>query len=207
MTWHLRERPDAVGVAAARIEAALGVPAAHVEKDFWVTEALRAAVARSDAEGVTVVFKGGTSLSKAHRLINRFSEDVDLIVVVPADSQRAAHRCLKNITAAVAEVFVEEGVLDTTTATAGRKRTTRFTYPTTHKHGVLHPGVLLELGARGGTLPAQQMTIRSLIAEHGATVGLSTDFAEATPFVVRVLHPPPDAGREVDDPTPCCGCG
>lgn len=63
MRWRLREDPDAVGVAASTIEESTGIPAAHVEKDFWVTEALRAAAAQAASEETTIVFKGGTGPS------------------------------------------------------------------------------------------------------------------------------------------------
>ena len=188
MTWRLRDDPEAVGVAASAIEDSTGIPAAHVEKDFWVTEALRAAAERAASEETTIVFKGGTSLSKAHRLIRRFSEDIDLLVVVPGDSRNAADRCLKSITAAVGEALGVEGDVDTATATKGRKRTTRFEYPIRHRHDGLRPSVLLELGARGGMLPANAMTICSLITEHSGEVGLDMGFEEAAPFQIRVLH-------------------
>lgn len=52
---------------------------AVVEKDFWVCYALDHLFHRSGfAE--SMVFKGGTSLSKAFGLIERFSEDIDLIL-------------------------------------------------------------------------------------------------------------------------------
>jgi len=54
----------------------LGRPADLLEKDVYVAWAL-AALERAPF-GRHVVFKGGTSLSKAHRVIDRFSEDVDL---------------------------------------------------------------------------------------------------------------------------------
>jgi hypothetical protein len=54
----------------------LGRPTDLLEKDVYVTWAL-AALERAPF-GRHVVFKGGTSLSKAHRVIDRFSEDVDL---------------------------------------------------------------------------------------------------------------------------------
>lgn len=47
---------------------------AVVEKDYYVTLILKELAAASDK----IVFKGGTSLSKAHKAINRFSEDVDI---------------------------------------------------------------------------------------------------------------------------------
>jgi hypothetical protein len=54
----------------------IGLPAAAVEKDWWVVRTLELIFASSIA--AHTVFKGGTSLSKAWNLIDRFSEDIDL---------------------------------------------------------------------------------------------------------------------------------
>jgi hypothetical protein len=54
-----------------------GLRPAIIEKDYYVTEALRAI---ADASGDKVIFKGGTSLSKGWNLIQRFSEDIDLFL-------------------------------------------------------------------------------------------------------------------------------
>ena len=75
--------PDAVAVLAARGTDDVGLPAAQVEKDFWVAEVLRGAMRSAGELGVEIVFKGGTSLSKAYRPIERFSEDVDVLVLLP----------------------------------------------------------------------------------------------------------------------------
>jgi len=53
--------------------------AASVDKDFWVCWTLRELFSLPDIGG-RVTFKGGTSLSKAWGLIERFSEDIDLVV-------------------------------------------------------------------------------------------------------------------------------
>ena len=66
---------DAIQAAAA----SLGIREVYVEKDYWVTVALYE-VFHSDMAS-QVVFKGGTALSKCYRLIERFSEDVDLVVL------------------------------------------------------------------------------------------------------------------------------
>lgn len=50
-----------------------------VEKDFWVCWILSELFALPEI-GNTLIFKGGTSLSKAYRLIERFSEDVDVSI-------------------------------------------------------------------------------------------------------------------------------
>lgn len=49
-----------------------------VEKDWWVSRTLEIIFNMPIAEHL--VFKGGTSLSKAWKLINRFSEDIDLAI-------------------------------------------------------------------------------------------------------------------------------
>ena len=56
----------------------LGLPVQAVEKDWWVTMVLKAVFSSRFAEHF--VFKGGTSLSKAYHLIDRFSEDIDLAI-------------------------------------------------------------------------------------------------------------------------------
>ena len=56
-----------------------GLTTAIVEKDFWVCWILDYLFQRSDWKE-SLAFKGGTSLSKAYNLIERFSEDIDLVL-------------------------------------------------------------------------------------------------------------------------------
>ena len=58
----------------------LGTPLGNVEKDFWVCWTLGALYHRLPPTGPRLLFKGGTSLSKAYDLIRRFSEDIDVTV-------------------------------------------------------------------------------------------------------------------------------
>ena len=55
-----------------------GYEQSHIEKDYWVCKILKE-IALSEYKE-KVFFKGGTSLSKAYGLIERFSEDLDLFV-------------------------------------------------------------------------------------------------------------------------------
>ncbi len=66
------DRAEALEVAAA----ATGRPPHLLEKDIWVVWTLSAIYTSALAEKLT--FKGGTSLSKVYKIIDRFSEDVDL---------------------------------------------------------------------------------------------------------------------------------
>ncbi len=50
-----------------------------IEKDFWVCWTLRRLMNCTELAG-QLIFKGGTSLSKAYGLIHRFSEDIDLTI-------------------------------------------------------------------------------------------------------------------------------
>jgi Nucleotidyl transferase AbiEii toxin, Type IV TA system len=58
----------------------LGAPLGNIEKDFWVCWTLDALYHHLPAGGPRLLFKGGTSLSKAYGLIQRFSEDIDVTV-------------------------------------------------------------------------------------------------------------------------------
>ncbi|MDQ2891175.1 MAG: nucleotidyl transferase AbiEii/AbiGii toxin family protein [Gemmatimonadota bacterium] len=80
-----RDRADVFLTSAAQ----RGIERASIiEKDFWVCWTLTRifsdiALGRADpddAAGAPIVFKGGTSLSKAYAAIERFSEDIDLTV-------------------------------------------------------------------------------------------------------------------------------
>lgn len=58
----------------------LGTSLQNVEKDFWVTWVLDLLFNGRSASEPRLLFKGGTSLSKAYGLISRFSEDIDITV-------------------------------------------------------------------------------------------------------------------------------
>ena len=70
------DKRDVFEAAASRLDTLPG----YVEKDFWVCLVLEALYNRLPDGHPTLLFKGGTSLSKAFGLIRRFSEDIDLVV-------------------------------------------------------------------------------------------------------------------------------
>jgi hypothetical protein len=73
---------DDRALAFQQAEARLGLPAGSIEKDFWVCFTLRALFSLPNWRD-HLTFKGGTSLSKAWGLIQRFSEDIDLVMDRP----------------------------------------------------------------------------------------------------------------------------
>lgn len=75
--WH--NIPPATKINAyTQIAETTGMVPYAVEKDWWVVQTL--AIIFEMEIGKHLVFKGGTSLSKAWNLIDRFSEDIDLAV-------------------------------------------------------------------------------------------------------------------------------
>jgi len=57
--------------------AKMGLSSSMIEKDFWVCWILNHLFQITNLKG-HLVFKGGTTLSKIHNVIRRFSEDIDL---------------------------------------------------------------------------------------------------------------------------------
>ncbi len=72
----LCEHPDSRDIIQAVADRIDRTPQ-FVEKDYYVTEALRISVTTLNEH---IIFKGGTSLSKGWNLLSRFSEDLDLYV-------------------------------------------------------------------------------------------------------------------------------
>jgi len=70
--------PDQRKTIITSVSARSGFPEKAVEKDWWVTMVLRALF--STPYRPNLLFKGGTSLSKSWKLIERFSEDIDIAI-------------------------------------------------------------------------------------------------------------------------------
>jgi hypothetical protein len=84
----------------------LGLPEIYVEKDYWVTLALHT-IFTSDVRD-SVIFKGGTSLAKCFSLIDRFSEDIDLVILRDSsDTGNQLKSKLKKISTIVGNIIPE----------------------------------------------------------------------------------------------------
>src|SRR5262245_17413009 len=79
MDSFIRLSPEERRLACQQVDAQMRLQAVSVEKDFWVCWTLRELFALPEF-GDHLTFKGGTSLSKAWKIIQRFSEDIDLVV-------------------------------------------------------------------------------------------------------------------------------
>lgn len=76
LTLQEKDRKDVFEQAAKRLYTEAG----YIEKDFWVCLVLDALYNGLPEGHPKLLFKGGTSLSKAFGLVRRFSEDIDIVV-------------------------------------------------------------------------------------------------------------------------------
>lgn len=89
----LRDRADfdaTIDVSATQ----LGVNAVIIEKDYWASQVLRVLAGQFPDD---FVFKGGTSLSKCYRIIERFSEGVDVLILPNGRGANTVDRLMKNM--------------------------------------------------------------------------------------------------------------
>src|SRR5439155_4401699 len=102
---------------------------AIIEKDYYVTEALRVI---ANTSGDKIIFKGGTSLSKGWNLIQRFSEDIDIFLdpaaFQPALGKNAIDRELKRLRDAVDNHPALTFVQGESQTIGGFGRNDRFSY-------------------------------------------------------------------------------
>jgi len=174
----------------AAVNEATRIPPRVLEKDYWATEVLRGLVA--DCSG-TFLFKGGTSLSKAYRLLNRHSEDLDLLVLADAADTGQVIARLDGLHAAAQRAVGGMGTATEKDRSADELyRVIQVSFPARTKNV---PGVektiRLEPGVRGGPMPHETRPVRSLVAEHapGDYRDRVESFEDGTAFDCQVLHP------------------
>jgi hypothetical protein len=165
-----------------------GLTASAIEKDYYVTEALRLI---AQTYGTKVIFKGGTSLSKGWGLINRFSEDLDIFLdpeaFDPKLGKRPIDRELANLRDAVAVHPGLSWLDDESEKFGGRGRNDYFSYPQRFV-GPLRARVLVESGAASGRQPTADVSLESYAARFLRDTGVSVGAEDEAPFTMRLLH-------------------
>ena len=161
-----------------------------IEKDYWITRALQRMSQNPNVE--KVVFKGGTSLSKAYRLTNRFSEDID-IAVIDADSfsGNQLKMLIKRLVKDMANEL-EEKIVQGETSKGSRFYKAIYLYP--NLVGLTSPTVkagqlLIEINTYGNPYPYVNKIITSFIADYLISINRQDliEEYELKPFSVNVL--------------------
>ena len=165
----------------------LGISATAVEKDYWVSEVLRI-LARDFADDL--VFKGGTSLSKGYRIIERFSGDVDILVLPGERGIGTTAKLMKQMASVVAAGIGGEAS-SVGGSEKGRHRSYEISYPATRDStALIRTSVLLEMGIRGGDQPHGTVAISCLLGDALEAAGTDlSEFEDLEPHETAVLHP------------------
>jgi hypothetical protein len=161
--------------------------ASIVEKDYYVTEALRLIAAGFNDR---VIFKGGTSLSKGWNLIQRFSEDIDLFLdqrhyPTPLGKRKrdSEMKRIRDAVAAFPKFTVQE---EETFSRIGLRRSDCFTYPAEFS-GIANT-VFVETSAAGGHQPTERRTMQSLVSAYLQKENLSIGAEDEAGFEMTLLH-------------------
>lgn len=191
---------------------ALGLDTQSVEKDFWVCWVLRELFVLPKS-GPHLTFKGGTSLSKGWKLIERFSEDIDAVIdreflgfggeqapeCAPSNKKRNERiealmgACQNYIREVMSPELTQRFEKRLPTGLKWRiaddpadndGQTLLFEYPSAFLSGTyLQPMVKIELGARSDTEPSGTPEILPYLAE-----ALPDELGPST-FKVRAVAP------------------
>jgi hypothetical protein len=178
---------DAVTITAQQMD----IQAIYVEKDYWVTYALHAIF--HDTIGTEAVFKGGTSLSKCFKIIDRFSEDIDLVVLRrEGETNNKLTNKIKKISKVVSDVFPEIEI-DGITQKMGMNRKTAHTYEKEFEgdFGQIRDAIIVEASWLGNFEPYTTQQISSYVYDMMQKTGqekLAEEYG-LLPFDVLVLDP------------------
>lgn len=174
------------------------IPEVYVEKDYWITRML---LRLSESEyREQLIFKGGTSLSKAYKLVSRFSEDVDLALCVPGLSSGQAKRYMKDAEATMA-ADLEYQCNHPRESKGSSFRKTVYRYPrlADGDFGQASEELLLEINAFAVPEPYSQRRVQSIIAEFLQAVDRLDLIAQfgLDAFSLHVLHVERTAAEKV----------
>ncbi len=182
--WHDADK-NSKKVVFEEISKSMGMVSSAIEKDWWVVQTLRLIFEMDCAD--SLVFKGGTSLSKAWGLINRFSEDIDLALdrkFLGFEGDLSNQQIKKLRKASFAYItdkfypmlktkFEETGLTNVeiniteTTDSDQDPRIIEIFYPSVFDNmGYIRPKVIIEVGSRSLREPFSVRSFRSFVGEN-----------------------------------------
>ena len=167
------------------------MPAIYIEKDYWVTYALYTIF--NHPIGTDTVFKGGTALSKCYDMINRFSEDIDLVILRrEGESNNKLTTKIKTIGEVVNKVLPEV-TIEGLTHKMGMNRKTAHAYGKEFQgnYGQVRDAIVVEATWLGYFEPYTTKSLSSFVGNMMLTNG-QIEIAKENglmPFDVRVLEP------------------
>jgi hypothetical protein len=149
----------------------IGISPSFVEKDWFVTQVIKIA-GEISFENFQVIFTGGTALSKAHKLLQRFSEDTDFRIIAPGldtlsqSKQRALLSAFKKHIIAAFNTFFDLEDKKVFARNSNRFISIEIEYPSYFPpENVLRPHILIEFTVMNPKLPPLHLPVYSLVNE------------------------------------------
>lgn len=164
---------------------------AYIEKDYWITNTLSRLSQNPNAD--KVVFKGGTSLSKAYNLVDRFSEDIDIAVINAASFNGNQLKTLIKKVAKEMTTDLEEVQVEGVTSKGSRFYKAVYAYPDMlkpkTKTAISSGNLLVEVNSFANPYPYEAKSITSFIETFLNKTGNHDLITENNlqPFKVNVL--------------------
>lgn len=161
-----------------------GIEASIIEKDYYVTLFLKRIV-----EAVpNIIFKGGTSLSKCYKLINRFSEDIDLNIETDKRPTEGQRKKLKEAIVSIIDEF--DFNLENAENVKSRRIFNRYIidYPTVFSAQYLKQHLMIETAVHIKAYPCKKMQATSIIYDYLENNGFHSLIVQYNlePFEVNV---------------------
>lgn len=188
---NLHQNPKLFKQAIAETSDKLSIRSYFVEKDYWITFALKCL--ENSAFKDDVVFKGGTSLSKGYGLIERFSEDLDLAIVNTGEmSGNQIKNLIRKVEKEITQAFIEvprKGI----TSKGSRFRKSVYEYPAPENDSksvtVDSNTLIVEINSFANPYPFVNRKIQSLAGVFLELMGKTTLIEEfgLQPFNLNVL--------------------
>ena len=169
----------------------LDIRPVYIEKDYWITRSLKLMTQNSNAD--KAIFKGGTSLSKAHKIGNRFSEDIDIAI---SDADVFTGNQLKMLIKKIAKEMtagLKEVVVPGVTSKGSYYYKAMYSYPNVLgkaiKETVNIGQLLVEINSFANPYPYVSKSIECFIAQFFRQTGNEALIEEYAlePFTLNVL--------------------
>lgn len=169
----------------------MNLPPEYVEKDYWVTYALFTIF--NNNIGKDTVFQGGTALSKCYNMIERFSEDIDLVVLRREGETDSKLKSKLKAVSTVVETVLPEVPIQGITHKMGMNRKTAHSYNKEFKddYGQVRDVIILESTWLGYYEPYTTKSIVSFVGQMMLDNN-QADIAkenELLPFKLLALEP------------------
>ncbi|MBK7245954.1 MAG: nucleotidyl transferase AbiEii/AbiGii toxin family protein [Saprospiraceae bacterium] len=141
------------------------IPAIYIEKDYWVTYAL--VTIFNNEIGKDTVFKGGTALSKCYNMIERFSEDIDLVVLRREEETDSKLKSKLKAISTILKTVLPEVAIEGITHKMGMNRKTAHSYNKEFKgdYGQVRDVIILESTWLGYYEPYTTKSIVSFVGQ------------------------------------------